>query len=375
MIKVGPKEYTKFLSKVWEKKIPLMVYGPPGIGKSQVPREFFETVVNDYNRRDNIPCKREYVEWSHLTKEQKVEAISNPEKYFILADLRISGMDATDLRGLPKLDGDFVSSTPYSWVNYFTEKHSMGCIFFDEINLAPPLIAAQAYEIILDRTIADRKLCDDVLVIGAGNRANDSAYTYPMPAPLKDRFAEIEMVPDSRAWTDWASKNGVNSYLISFIEWKGSYLYSMDKVKGEEKGSTPRGIVRASKMISGLDITDDFVIDLVSASCGEAFANEFAGYIAVFKSISWQDIFNNPAIVKNFKNDKAWAVCGGLVDQLRMNPSLFDPCMNVVDNLSKEFGAVAIVMLWNQCKDICQKYCMKSKAFATLAKKYSKILV
>ena len=224
MIKVGPVEYNKFLSKVWEKKIPLMVYGPPGIGKSQVPREFFANVVEEYNKNENNTCKRKYVEWSHLTKMEKEEAIQNPEQYFILADLRISGMDATDLRGLPKLDGDYVSSTPYSWVNYFTEKRAMGCIFFDEINLAPPLIAAQAYEIILDRTIADRRLGEDVLVIGAGNRANDSAYTYPMPAPLKDRFAEIEMVPDEKAWISWASKNDVNSYLVSFIEWKGSYL-------------------------------------------------------------------------------------------------------------------------------------------------------
>lgn len=374
MIKVGPQEYNKFLEKVWEKKIPLMVYGPPGIGKSQIPREFFAGVVEEYNKKDNIISKRKYVEWSHLTKDEKDEAIQNPEKYFILADLRISGMDATDLRGLPKLDGEFVSSTPYSWVNYFTGKNAMGCIFFDEINLAPPLIAAQAYEIILDRTIADRRLADDVLVIGAGNRANDSAFTYPMPAPLKDRFAEIEMAPDGKAWIKWAQENGVNNYLIAFVQWKGSYLYSMDKVKGEEKGSTPRGIVRASKMIEGLDITDDFVLDLVSASCGEAFANEFGGYISVFKSISWEDIFRNPSIVKDFKNDKAWAVCGGLVEQLKKDNNRFEDCMSVINNLSKEFGAVALVMVWNQCKDICQKYALKSKAFQLLAQKHAKIL-
>lgn len=378
MIKCTPKEYKKFLEKAWQTHIPLMVYGPPGIGKSQVPREYFREIVEAQNQKASDGVKglfvRKFVEWSHLSKVEKEEAILNPEQYFILADLRISGMDATDLRGLPKLDGDYVSSTPYSWVNYFTAKNAMGVIFFDEINLAPPLIAAQAYEIILDRTIADRKLADDVLVIGAGNRANDSAYTYPMPAPLKDRFAEIEMTPDSEAWTKWAASAGVNPYLVSFIQWKGDYLYSLDKVKGEEKGSTPRGIVRASTLIEGMDITDEFVSDLVSASCGEAFANEFGGYISVFKSLSWDKIFKNPSVVANFKNDKCWAICGGLVDQLAKDEKLFNPCMEVVENLPEEFKVVALVLLYERHLPLFKKYARQSKAFATLSMKYADIL-
>lgn len=379
MIKVTPAEYKKYLAVAWEKKIPLMVYGAPGIGKSQVPREYYSSLVEENNAAIKNGLKegsiRKFVEWAHLTKEEKDEAILNPEQYFILADLRISGMDATDLRGLPKLDREYVSSTPYSWVNYFTTKNAMGVIFFDEINLAPPLIAAQAYEIILDRTIADRKLVDDVLVIGAGNRANDSAYTYPMPAPLKDRFAEIEMVVDSESWTKWATKAGINPYLVSFIQWKGDYLFSLDKVKGEEKGSTPRGIVRASTLIEGLTITDEFTNDLISASCGEAFASEFAGYVAVFKGLSWKQIFANPECVKTFKNDKCWAICGGLVEQLSSDESLFDPCMEVVANLNEEFGAVALLMLWTSKQELFRKNALKSKAFKSLAKKYADILV
>ena len=380
MIKCTPAEYKRYLDKAWTTHVPLMVYGPPGIGKSQVPREYFMEVVEKQNKDlEQNPAKegfkRTFVEWSHLTKAKKDEAIANPEKFFILADLRISGMDATDLRGLPKLDGDYVSSTPYSWVNYFAAKNAMGVIFFDEINLAPPLIAAQAYEVILDRTIADQKLADDVLVIGAGNRANDSAYTYPMPLPLKDRFMEIEMTPDAESWTKWASSAGVNPYLVSFIQWKGEYLYSLDKVKGEEKGSTPRGIVRASKLIEGMDLAkDDFANDLISASCGEAFSNEFAGFMAVFKALSWDKIFANPACVEGLRNDKCWAICGGLVEQLGKDERLFNSCMEVINHLPTEFGAVALVLVWNQHKEICKKNMRKSSAFVTLAKKYADIL-
>lgn len=380
MIKATPSEYRLYLEKAWNTHVPLMVYGPPGIGKSQVPREYFREEIVPANNKDAHDPKsgkfeRKFVEWSHLTREEKIEAIDNPEKYFILADLRISGMDATDLRGLPKLDGDFVTSTPYSWVNYFSTKNAMGVIFFDEINLAPPLIAAQAYEIILDRTIADRKLAENVLVIGAGNRANDSAYTYPMPAPLKDRFMEIEMVPDSKAWTEWASKNGINPYLVSFIQWKGDYLYSLDRVKGEEKGSTPRGIVRASKLIEGMNITDEFTMDLISASCGEAFSNEFNGYVSVFRSLSWDQIFSNPSCVSKFKNDKCWAICGGLVEQLGKNKELFNSCMEVVANLNEEFGAVAIILLWGQHQAIFREKSKGSKAWLTICKKYADVLM
>lgn len=369
MITCTSPEYSQFLRHVWTKKVPLMVYGAPGIGKSEIPREVFRQTAADNNRK--------FAEWAELTREEKLDAIAKPEEYFIFTDLRIAGMDATDLRGLPKLEESFIVSTPYSWVSYYTSPKAMGVIFFDEINLAPPMIAAQAYEIILDRTIADRKLSPDVLVIGAGNRAVDAAYTYPMPGPLKDRFCEIELACDKASWVKWAARHRVNPNLIAFINWKESYLHTLSKVAkaGEEKGATPRGIVRASTLIGDMDITDAFVFSLVSASCGEEFATEFNGFISVFKEISWEDLFANPAMAAKFKNDRAWAICGGLEEQFAKHPERIDDILAVMLNLQEEFAVVAAMILDTNHHDPFLKAVRKSPNFAKFVKKLGKIFM
>ena len=369
MITCTSEEYEQFLKRSWSKKVPLMVYGAPGIGKSEIPRSVFKKTAEENNRK--------FVEWAALTKSEKDEAIANPEKYFIFTDLRIAGMDATDLRGLPKLENEFIVSTPYSWVAYFTAPKAMGVVFFDEINLAPPMIAAQAYEIILDRTIADRKLSPEVLVIGAGNRATDAAYTYPMPAPLKDRFCEITLACDKESWVKWAAKNHVNPYLIAFINWKDSYLHTLSKVtkKGEEKGSTPRGIVRASTLIEGLDINDSFVFSLISASCGEEFATEFNGFIAVFNEISWEDLYANPELARKFKADQCWAICGGLEEQFVKFPGRINDILNVIMELHKDFAMVALTILDSNHHVDFIKAIAKSPKFKEVSKKYGKIFL
>ena len=365
MITCNSERYARFLERAWDKKVPLMVYGPPGIGKSQVPREFF----NDLNSKSGDG--RRYSEWAALSKEEKLDAISNPQKYFIFADMRIAGMDATDLRGLPKLESEYIVSTPYSWVSYFTSPGSKGVIFFDEINLAPPMIAAQAYEIILDRTIADRRLSDGVLVIGAGNRAKDAAYTYPMPAPLKDRFCEIELVCEQKAWVEWASKHHVNPYLVAFINWKEKYLHTLSDIKvGEEKGSTPRGIVRASTLIEGMKITDDFVFDLISSSCGEEFAVEFNGFINVFKELSWDELFADPTLARKLGNDKCWAVCGGLEEQFIKDKNNIEKILQVAFNLKRDFAVVAIMILYSNHKAEFLKAIRGKPSFRKIATDY-----
>lgn len=362
------KGYARMLKKCWEKKMPLHVYGGYGIGKSVIPRQVFRGIAET--------AGKEFIEWQDTTDEQKMNIIANADKYFVFCDQRVGQMDSTDLRGIPNMmNTDMLKTVPYAWVIYFTQPKAHGVLFFDELNLAPPTVSGSAYQIINDRTISDRRIGDDVLLIGAGNRAEDRANVFPMPAPLKDRFVEMEIKVDADEWTEWAAAN-VNSHFVSFIKWKPALLYKPD-TKGSDKASTPRGIERASKMLGDEDITTSDAFEIIAASLGEGFAAQFQAYAKYYAQLSWEKIYSNPETVKGFEVDKTYAVVGGMTDQFvkGVKPDRFGEMMDVVMELSPDFAIVALKMMKDSNHKGFVSQIKKYKNFNKIVKEYAKFIV
>lgn len=377
MFTITAKEYTNILNKCFDTKTPLYVYGPPGIGKSVIPRQTFSERVKNTSRT--------YLEWTNITLDEKKKCIEHPEKYFILCDQRIANYDPTDLKGIPNmLNGNMLETIPLSWVVYFTQKNAAGVIFFDEMNLATPAVSGAAYQIIHDRSIADRRLADDVWVLGAGNRAGiDNCNAYEMPFPLRDRFNEVELRPDINSWNVWAAKN-INPHLIAFVNWKESYLFSaaMTERKNHncsDKDSTPRGIERASKMIEGEDITNDITQMYVSMAVGDAFASQFKAYVTCFSELNWDTIFAKPSNVKTFKSDKLWAILGGLAEMFnKMEPKdnkTFFNIVKVLKEMTEEYSLIGFFMLRQQNPEKFQLNLKKMNISNEEAEKFIKFII
>ena len=368
MYKSNTVGYKQMIRDCYETKVPLMVTGGFGIGKSMIPRQVFAEIAEQKGR--------EFIVWENTTDAQKNEMIANAEKYFVFCDQRIGQMDSTDLRGIPNMmDTDKLKTIPYSWVIYFTTKGADGVIFFDEINLAPPTVAGSAYQIINDRTISDRKLADDVFCMGAGNRAEDKAHIFDMPMPLHDRFAEVEIGIDLDGWTSWASGK-INPHLISFIQWKPARLYHADVKKGD-KPSTPRAVERASKLLRDGDITTNYAFELISIACGEAFAAEFQAYAKYYSQLNWATIYKNPDTVKKFEMDKLWAVAGGMTDQFLkgVDDARFSEMMDVTLEMRPDFALVGLKMMKDGNKKKFTTQIKKCKKFRQIVKCHAKFII
>jgi len=361
--------YQKMLRNCYEKKVPLMVYGGFGIGKSVIPRDVFREVANAKGKK--------FVMWEHTTDAEKNEMIEHSGDYFVFCDQRIGQMDSTDLRGIPNMmDTDKLKTIPYAWVIYFTQEDADGVVFFDEINLAPPTVAGSAYQIINDRCISDRKLGDNVFCMGAGNRAQDKAHIFDMPMPLHDRFAEAEVQIDLDGWVQWASKGNVSPHLVSFIQWKPSRLYHADVKKGD-KPSTPRSIERASTLLGDMDITHDDAFEMVAIACGEAFASEFQAYAKFYSQLQWDKIYKNPSSVATFKLDKLWAVAGGMTDQFMkgVKDAKFSLMMDVILEMNPDYALVGLKMMKFGNKKKFTTQVKKCKKFQHLVKHYAKYII
>ena len=206
----------------------------------------------------------------------------NPSKYFVFIDIRLSEFDPSDIKGLPSLNGnDTIEWKIPKWAKLITLKENDGILFFDEINLAPPLVQSSVYKIIYDRIIVESKINDNVLIIGAGNLSSDKAHTHEIPAPLRDRGSEVELkVPIVDDWIiNFAIPNSIDSRIIAFLQYKESYLHKVD-FKDNQKFVTPRGWERVSILIK--EKTDLGLIELLTCSAiGEGIAREFIAFLKI----------------------------------------------------------------------------------------------
>ncbi len=135
------KLYYKQQDVITKKKLPLIIYGTFGVGKS--------TIIRDKSIEIAEERKREFIEWNKISRMKKDEVFKNPQKYFMLIDIRLSEFDSSDVKGLPdftssdimseKTNNKFEDSIEWKiplWAKYLSMPESDGILFFDEINLA-----------------------------------------------------------------------------------------------------------------------------------------------------------------------------------------------------------------------------------------------
>jgi hypothetical protein len=95
------------------------------------------------------------------------------------------------------------------------------------------------YSLIHDRRIGEYRLPEGSIVIGAGNRAQDSAIVKPMSSALINRMLHVELVASHRIWLEWAGANGIHPWILEYIGLRPDHLWRQPP-KTEEPFSTPR---------------------------------------------------------------------------------------------------------------------------------------
>jgi hypothetical protein len=261
---------------------PLFLWGPPGIGKSAVPREI---------------CRKRQIN---------------------LVDIRMSLLDPTDLRGIPAVvdeacarckgnggenkDCPVCGGTGLRTVAKWLEPAMLptdgkGILFFDELTSAPPLQQATAYQVTLDRRIGEYCVPDGFYIMAAGNNQTDRAVVYPMSTALRNRFTHINFEYNLDDWLKWAQDNGINPYIIAFLTWRGGELLFNFKPESTDKAfATPRSWEFASRILERFD--PSIQRELLDGTIGSGAAAEFVGFLKLQQQIpSIDKIFAGENIV------------------------------------------------------------------------------
>ncbi len=233
----------EFLSAREGHHTPVMVWGPPGVGKSQMI--------------------------SQIAERHDAQVI----------DIRLSQMEPSDLRGIPFRTGESVEWAVPAMLPDAERHGEFGILFLDEITSAPPSVSAAAYQLILDRRLGAYQVPDGWAIFAAGNRQGDRGVTYSMPAPLANRFSHFELETHLDDWVSWAYAQGIDERLIGFLRFRPELLFDFDPAHNPVAFPTPRSWEFAHRALQKFGETPKLLIETLQACVGPAAGIELAAFV------------------------------------------------------------------------------------------------
>ena len=289
----------------------VMLWGVPGVGKSQGVRQV----------------------------AQKIEEKTG--KRVVVTDVRLLLFNPVDLRGIPTANAE---KTLAVWLKpkifqMDDSEEVVNILFLDEISAAPPSVQAAAYQITLDRAVGEHQLPDNCIVIAAGNRITDKSVAYAMPKALANRLLHIEVKVEWTAWRRWALNAGIHHSVIGFLEQNPSLLLCNDNEGEDNAFATPRSWEMVSNMLN--DICDDVVkiFPLIKGCIGGDTAYQFRTWTEVYDKVpSAEDICNGKELGVPVRAEALYAVVSSLVSYLEKNHTdkAIDGAISYVRRFRKE---------------------------------------
>ena len=222
---------------------PVMLWGPPGVGKSQI--------IAQVASRHAVP----------------------------MIDIRLSQMEPSDLRGIPfRVDSRVEWAVPAMLPD--VKRHGPeGVLFLDEITSAPPSVSAAAYQLILDRRLGAYEVPDGWAIFAAGNRQGDRGVTYTMPAPLANRFSHFEIEANLDDWVSWAYENGIDERLIGFLRFRPERLFDFDPAHNPVAFPSPRSWEFAHRALQKFGDSPELLLPTLQACVGPAAGLELNAFV------------------------------------------------------------------------------------------------
>lgn len=331
---IGTTQLYEELDLLYEVNTPVFIHGAPGIGKS--------FIVNEVAQKKNI----------------------------LVSDVRLSQLDAVDLRGVPSIvDGKTVWMPP---VFLPEDKESEGILFLDELNSAPPSVQAAIYQLVLDRKIGEYEMPKKWRIFCAGNRINDKGVVFRLPAPLANRMVHLLLEAKMEDFKKWGLENSVSPTVLGFLGFRPDLL-SQEVPKNSETNpafATPRSWTMLSKILK--DTKDiEKREHTIYGTVGFGAGIEFSSFVKIYNELPDIDGILKGEI--DFVPDSPatlFACVSALVAKYDGSGEVGNNIINYSYKLPVEFG----VMLVKDCVTKDESLC-EASAFDNWMEKYGDYLI
>ncbi len=258
---------------------PVMIWGPPGGGKTKLSGQFADGVARQFLVLD-------------------------------IAEL----WDPVDSRGLPVIDRERGVTV---WYPPAKLAQILGAgewvVLLDDLPHIPQASANALLPLILEGRLGGVQIDRSrVYILAAGNRASDAAGANTMLSALANRFTHINVTIDYEGWCRWALANGIETAVVAYHRWKvGASLYPMYNSTGAPSKCThcnrENNLVQPGALCSHclrtyrafptlrtwefvsdlLKVQPDPAVeqDLIAGTVGEPAAVEFCGFLRLYREL------------------------------------------------------------------------------------------
>jgi len=314
------KEVKQELKKIIKAKgVVPMLWGPPGIGKSAIVKQ--------------------------IAEEEGIGFI----------DLRLSLLDAVDLRGLPKFDDGHVL---WARPEFIPEKGS-GILFLDEITTALPAVQNAALQLVYDRRCGPHRLGDGWSIVCAGNRKEDMAHVFNLSSALVNRIIHINCEVDVEDVIEYGVQQGWDENIIGFLKFRPSLIYTKPRIA--EPYASPRAYEFLNNLLKN-KITNK---EIIQGTIGVEAGTEFLTYLEVQKDLPDIDaVINGKEVPLPKEISVRIAMLTGVA--MRIAKEKMERFFEIIEKFEEELQVYAVKILLQRG---LKQEIMAAKGFNTFIKK------
>lgn len=298
-----PSEITECLDVCVSARLPAMIWGPAGVGKSEVVAQ--------------------------VARRRKIE----------LRDVRLANLDPTDIKGFPVPNQ---AKKVMTWLPAeFMPTTGKGLLFFDELNLADKMTQSSCYQLMLTREVGNYKLPAGWDIVAAGNRETDRGNTVRMAGPLANRLIHLDFEPDLTEWVAHAKTQGISDKLIAFLRFRPELLHKFDSQSKEAPFPSPRTWFFVDSLLKQQPMMN-IVFPLTRGAVGEAAAIELQAFLQHMQSLPTIDeVVANPGRAPTPTSASAqYAIATMLGSQV--TAATFPKMLAYMERLPQELGVLFV---------------------------------
>ena len=205
---------------------PILLMGPPGIGKTQVMEQ--------------------------IAKEMRIGLVS----YTITHHTRQSAVGLPFIRE-KEYGGRTYSVTEYTMSEIIASVYDKieqtgnqeGILFLDEINCVSETLAPAMLQFLQGKTFGTHKLPDGWIIVAAGNPPEYNKSVREFDVVTLDRLKKIDVEADFPVWKEYAYRQGIHQAVISYLDVRRENFCRIENTVDGKRFATARGWEDLSRMI------------------------------------------------------------------------------------------------------------------------------
>lgn len=319
IVSVRPSQAKLLIKQCMKSERPVMLWGPPGIGKSDLIQQIAESFATDSKPArkvidirlilmdptdlkgipyfDSNEGRMKWAPTAELPQITSAEDVAHAEKEYNEALERLASYKEREKKavkdGNVELEGSLISAIRQAEVaidvaktrytralDNFSKQDAI--IFLDELVSAPPAVQGSAYQLMLNRRIGEYVLPAGCSIVAAGNRETDRGITHQMPKPLQNRLVHLELTDSFDDWQGWAVNNRVNPDVIGYLSAHQQDLFHFDPKDPSKAFATPRSWKFVSDLISShSELSLEAMHPLIAGTVGNGVAFKFISHLKV----------------------------------------------------------------------------------------------